>query len=95
MKNDRVSSITLETKMTSRQLDAISSNYECVFNLESNPIVIISIPVQIFGYVVKFWLKDINIAVQDFYFIFYFLSAKCDQVTFNLTNFKSNCFCYI
>ena len=56
MKNDRVSSITLETKMTSRQLfplqtanshakDAISSNYECVFNLESNPIVIISIPV--------------------------------------------------
>jgi len=56
VKNDRVSSITFETKMTSRQLfplqtansqtkDAISSNYKCAFNLESNPILIISIPV--------------------------------------------------
>ena len=56
MKNDRVSSITLETKMTSRQLfplqtanshtkDAISSNYKCAFNLESNRILIISTPV--------------------------------------------------
>ena len=56
MKNNRLSSITLETKMTSRQLfplqtanshakDAISSNYKSAFNLESNPILIISIPV--------------------------------------------------